>query len=174
MHHSLIIFLLGSICGIWQWLAPPQSIRHAQKPESYVWPESFEGNKLTEIPITAVEQEFSKDFPGEIANFRCGNQQVILRYVTRATRKLHSAADCFRASGYHIGSINIHTDSDKNHWSGCEVSKAGIRFFLRERIVAVDDMNTSWTDVSSWYWHALTKPDHGPWLAITVISKLEN
>ena len=164
--------MLGLTCGIWQWVSPPKSSTQTQQSRSYQWPESFDEYPLTSLPMTAVEREFSKDFPGEIANFRCNHDQVILRYVTRATRKLHPATDCFRASGYHIGNAKIHTDSKGQQWSGCEVSKNGQYFFLRERIVKTHSNDKQWTDASSWYWHALTSPDQGPWLAITVISKL--
>ena len=174
MKHSIIILIIGISCGLWQWFISPQSARQGCESTHVQWPNSFEGESLTSIPMTAVEFEFSKDFPGELANFRCADQQVILRHVTRATRKLHPAADCFRASGYHIGKVKIHTSLDLQHWSGCVVSKAGKKFFLRERIVKVDDHQSAWTDVSSWYWHALTAPKHGPWLAITVISEVND
>ena len=174
MKQSTIILLLGLLCGIWQWLAPPQSYKRTHVTESYHWPQSFEGKTLTALTMTDMEREFGKGFPGEIGNFLCGDQQIIMRYVTRATRKLHPAADCLRASGHHIGEVKIHADMDGNHWAGCEAVKAGQRLFLRERIVEIGNVHAEWSDVSSWYWHALLAPDEGPWLAITVISQVDN
>jgi len=146
MKQSTIILLLGLLCGIWQWLAPPQSYKRTHVTESYHWPQSFEGKTLTALTMTDMEREFGKGFPGEIGNFLCGDQQIIMRYVTRATRKLHPAAEV----------------------------KAGQRLFLRERIVEIGNVHAEWSDVSSWYWHALLAPDEGPWLAITVISQVDN
>ena len=99
-----------------------------------------------------------------------------MRYITRATRKLHPATDCLRASGHHIGEgeVKVHTDTHGHHWSGCEATKSGKRFFLRERIISLNNEDKEWCDVSSWYWSALTEPHQGPWLAITVISRVEN
>jgi len=171
MNHSLIIFLLGISCGILQWVAPPQATASTQQESNYQWPSSFEGKPLTPLPMTAIEREFEKDFPGAIGNFRCGEAQVILRHVTRATRKLHPAADCLRASGHSIDPVKIHTDADGHHWAGCHANKGGKRYFLRERIIQLNDKSAEWTDVSSWYWHAHMTPNSGPWLSITVISQ---
>lgn len=171
MNLTLIIFALGLSCGIWQWLSPPKPIFKKPQLTHYQWPDCFEGQPLTMLPMTVVEHQFAKDFPGQVASFRCDDQQVILRYITRATRKVHPAADCFRASGYHIGDVKIHTDPNQAHWSGCQVSRAGKSFFVRERIVKIGCLSNEWTDASSWYWHALTHSEQGPWLAITVISQ---
>ncbi len=174
MKHSIIIFIIGLICGLSQWLVPEKTHSTEAEDVHFQWPDSFEGKQLSIIPMTAVEYEFSKGFPGALANFRCGNEQVILRHVTRATRKLHPAVDCFRASGYSVGSVKTHTRPDNEHWSGTEVIKGHERFFLRERIIKIGDPTSEWTDVSSWYWHAITAPAHGPWLAITVISRIQD
>lgn len=171
MSHSLIIFLLGINCGVWQWLAPPQTTTSTRQKTHFQWPNSFEGKPLTPLPMTTMEREFGKDFPGAIGNFRCGNAQVILRHVTRATRKLHPAADCLRASGHSIQPVKIHTDAEGHHWAGCHASKGGQKFFLRERIVQIGNESAVWTDVSSWYWHASIAADRGPWLSITVITQ---
>ena len=174
MNQSLAIFLLGLTCGLWQWFAPPQRTQNTDIPNSYQWPESFEGEPLTQVAITDMEHEFSKGFPGEIGNFICHDKQVIMRYVTRATRKLHPATDCLRASGHHIGEVKVHTDTHGHHWSGCKTIKSGEQFFLRERITSINNDDKEWCDVSSWYWSALTEPHQGPWLAVTVISRVEN
>lgn len=171
MKHSLIIFLLGSFCGVFQWLAPEKSAPTKPEQGGYQWPTTFEGVIITPLPMTAMEKEFGKDFPGAIGNFRCGDQQIILRHVTRATRKLHPAAHCLRAAGHSIGPVKIHTDADGHHWSGCYTGKGEKKYFLRERIVQIGGKQAEWTDVSSWHWHALLAPNEGPWLSITVISE---
>lgn len=171
MKQSAVIFLLGLICGVWQWLVVPPRSAASENTSTHPWPQTFEGKALVPLPVTTTEKAFAKGFPGAIGNFRCGEQQVILRYVTRATRQLHPAADCLRASGHHVEHARIYTDADGHQWSGCYASKAGRRFFLRERIVQIDDHSLAWTDVSSWYWHAQTAPHTAPWLAFTVISK---
>lgn len=174
MHRSIIIFLLGLSCGFWQWLQPPVASRHAPTPQQHLtapWPEHFEGQPLVPIPLTAAERAFSKDFPGTIASFRCGDQQVILRQVTRATRKLHPSADCLRASGHRLESVKLHRDVHGRHWAGCHARRGTERYFIRERIIAMENPDEEWTDVSSWFWHAQMAPDTGPWMAITLIRR---
>ncbi|MGE5605927.1 MAG: hypothetical protein ACM3YE_09570, partial [Bacteroidota bacterium] len=53
------------------------------------WPRHFEGKPLNQLPLTNREREFAKDFPGCIGRFTDGNRELIIRWVTRDTRKLH-------------------------------------------------------------------------------------
>ncbi|BDS07686.1 hypothetical protein NT6N_27260 [Oceaniferula spumae] len=168
MSHALTIAILGLAAGVFQWLSPVMTTPNKETADQLPWPETFEGYLLTPLPMTAMEREFQRSFPGQIGNFRSGENQIILRRVTRATRKLHPATDCLKASGHRIGKASLYTDHQGGKWSGCEVSKAGQTFFVRECITSPN--GKIWTDVSSWYWHAMMHPDSGPWLASTIIS----
>ena len=49
-----------------------------------------------------IEERFARRFPGAIARFTDGERVLIVRQVTRPTRQLHPADDCFRAIGYTV------------------------------------------------------------------------
>src|SRR5262245_4519810 len=71
------------------------------------WPGHYEGRALVELPLTAREAAFTQDFPGRVGRFSDGQREIIIRWLGAPTRKLHSAADCFRGSGYAITPIEI-------------------------------------------------------------------
>jgi hypothetical protein len=64
---------------------------------SIEWPTHFRDQPLTQLPLGEVEQRFARRFPGAIARFTDGERVLIVRQVTRPTRQLHPATDCFRA-----------------------------------------------------------------------------
>ena len=66
------------------------------------WPTRYEGRELTEMALTQREAAFVRDFPGRVGRFSDGGREIIIRWVGAPTRRLHSAADCFRGSGYSI------------------------------------------------------------------------
>src|SRR5262245_3744823 len=66
------------------------------------WPTEYEGRALIELPLTQRETAFVQDFPGRVGRFTDGTREIIIRWVGAPTRRLHSAADCFRGSGYAV------------------------------------------------------------------------
>jgi hypothetical protein len=66
------------------------------------WPAQYEGRSLTALPLTPRENSFVRDFPGRVGRFSDGEREIIIRWVDAPTRRLHSAADCFRGIGYSI------------------------------------------------------------------------
>src|SRR5262245_53616499 len=66
------------------------------------WPTHFENRALNQLPLTRSEEVFVRDFPGRVGRFDDGRRQIIVRWVTGATRMLHPAADCFRGIGYTV------------------------------------------------------------------------
>jgi exosortase/archaeosortase family protein len=124
---------------------------------------------LTKIDPTEQEQNFSQHFPGSIAVYQSAGLHLIVRDVSRATRQLHPSADCLRAAGYSIGTAKDFIDANGGHWWHYRIQKEGQRFDVHERIVSSRDQS-SWTDVSAWYWSALRHPLNGPWRAETVIT----
>ena len=131
------------------------------------WPNQFEGKTLTALPMTELEQRFMSDFPGRIGRFTDGEREIVIRWVTEATRKLHPASDCFQGLGYSVKPLALHRDDNGSLWSSFAASKANARLRVYERIHS--ESGESWTDVSSWYWAALG--EDGPWWAITVAEK---
>ena len=168
MNYSIFIFLLGVVFGGIQ-LANPSHATHKKQATSITWLSEFDGEPLIPVDQTDFERSFQRGFPGSIATFRCGEKQIILRHITSASRKLHPSSDCLRASGHHIGPVHIQTDSQNRQWAGCTATKSGTTYLVLERIT--DPNGDTWTDASSWYWHALIHPNKGPWLAQTLIRR---
>ena len=132
------------------------------------WPSEFEGKTLTPLPLTAIEQRFNADFPGKIGRFTDGKRELIVRWVTEGTRKLHPASDCFQGLGYSVKPLAMHRDENGSLWSSFAATKGNERLRVYERIHS--DSGETWTDVSAWYWAALQHGE-GSWWAITIAEK---
>lgn len=131
---------------------------------------TFEGLTLPlePLPSTPMEQAFAATFPGTLGCYGWSGQQVILRRVTTATRRLHPSRDCLRAAGYDTTESIIEAHADGSHWASFTATRGAYRLRVRERIVS-EANDSSWTDPSAWYWDALLHPLNGPWRAETVI-----
>lgn len=135
------------------------------------WPTHFRGRPLTQLATTPVEARFAARFPGAVARFAVdGTDEVLIaRRVTRATRMLHPAADCFRAVGYAVAAARAAIDADGVRWSCFVAARGGTRLRVCERLH--DERGGVWTDVSAWYWSAFA--GGGPWWALTAVTPLE-
>lgn len=133
------------------------------------WPAEFEGRTLTSLPLSERELRFNGGFPGRVARFTDGRREVIIRWVTEATRKLHPASDCFEGVGYNVKPLPLRVDDEGRRWGSFRAEKADETLRVYERIYA--GTGESWTDVSAWYWAALGETAAGPWWAITVAEK---
>jgi len=129
------------------------------------WPTHFEGKPLRQLPLGTREQRFAADFPGHIARFADGEREVVIRWVSRETRMLHPASDCFRGLGYAVTPQPLSVDASGARWGTFVASHGEQRLEVRERIY--DSAGNEWTDVSAWYWAAATGTSRGPWWAIT-------
>lgn len=134
------------------------------------WPTEYEGQKLRPLPLSGSEEEFAKNFPGKIAVFQTDKQTIIFRRVNQATRQLHPAADCYRASGFKITNLPRQTDQAGINWNVLEAQKSTRHLEVRERIY--DDYGHNYTDVSQWYWAAFWSQTKGPWCSITTVTAL--
>jgi hypothetical protein len=132
------------------------------------WPAEFEGKALTQLPLNAIENSFASDFPGRIARFTDGEREVIIRWVTEPTRKLHPSSDCFQGLGYSVKPLAAHRDEHGSLWARFAATKGNERLVVYEQVHA--DSGETWTDVSAWYWSAL-QHDSGSWWAITIAEK---
>jgi hypothetical protein len=130
------------------------------------WPETLDGHVLRPLPLTERELRFGGDFPGQIGRFTDGRREVIIRWVTEATRKLHSASDCFEGIGFSVRPLPLHLDGNGSFWSSFLATRENERLLVRERIYT--DTGERWTDVSSWYWAAARESSTGPWWAVTI------
>ena len=130
------------------------------------WPSHYEGKLLRPLPLSSLEQRFAEDFPGRVGRFSDGKREIVMRWVSRETRKLHPAVDCFRGSGYQVSPLPIDVDPDGVRWGSFLATRGTEKIKVRERIY--DAAGNAWTDVSSWYWAALWEQSQRPWWAITV------
>ena len=139
-----------------------------------VWPTQWKGLDLVPVALTEHEKSFAASFPGSVAVFRTSegpfSKRLILRHVERATRKLHSSADCLRAAGCVLEEGLDETLANGEHWSvWTAVAPGGGSFRVRERLHEEADPGRQWTDVTGWFWSATLGRSEGPWRAVTVI-----
>jgi hypothetical protein len=148
-------------------LVPERSVA-AGGPAFPGWPSTFDGRPLHDRPLLPRERRFAAGFPGKIATFSDGRRTYVVRWVTRATRRLHPAADCFRGAGYTITPRPLLRDAEGRAWSSFSAVRGARRLRVRERVVAAAGGEV-FTDASSWYWAALLGRSEGPWWAWTIV-----
>ena len=130
------------------------------------WPTRFADQTLRPLALSAVEQRFATQFPGAIARFSAGPRLVTLRHVTRPTRKLHPAADCYRGLGYRIEAMHLEQRTEGAGLQRCFIADGhGVRLRVCEYIE--DASGQTFSDNSAWYWAALAGDSPGPWRAVS-------
>ena len=145
--------------------------RRSRQDPSIPWPDLFEGDPLQPVELTEREEYFLRQFPGSLARFVCGEREVILRQVNRASRKLHPSTHCFRASGFSVGKPERRRHNQTGFWLSYRISKEGKSYQVREQVYSVDGVQ-NWAEVESWYWDAFwDRAGEGPWRAVTVIEE---
>jgi hypothetical protein len=148
------------------WLPQPAAVS-SDAPERVDWPTHFRDQPLTQLPLSELEQRFARRFPGAIARFTDGERVLVLRQVTRPTRQLHPASDCFAALGFTVERARPYVDDTGNTWSCFAAERDGTRLRVCERIR--DSEGREWTDTSAWFWAA--QYGGGPWWATTVVER---
>jgi hypothetical protein len=133
------------------------------------WPTQYEGRALTEMALTQREAAFVQDFPGRIGRFTDGRREIIIRWVGAPTRRLHSAADCFRGSGYSITPLPIRKDA-ADAAMGCFRARHRADDMTVCELIR-DERGESWPDVSAWYWNAILGSSAAPWWSFVVAER---
>lgn len=151
-------------------LTAPAPAQPAAAP-STEWPLEWRGQPLQPLASSAVERRFAARFPGRIARFALADRsELVLREVTRPTRMLHPAADCWRGIGWRVRSARLEQDDRTALWRCFEAERDGARVRVCERIV--DAQGQAFTDTSAWFWSASLGRSQGPWQAITRVEGL--
>lgn len=132
------------------------------------FPETFDGETLHERPIDPREAKYVDGFPGKIGTYETASYDLVLRWISSPTRRLHSAVDCYRGLGFEVKPID--TDSD---WASYEATKSdGAKvetITFEERIVDAD--GEVFEDVGAWYWAATFGKSTGPWWNVVRVHK---
>lgn len=161
---GVIIFL---ICSVWAahtaWAARNPVVLEQLFVE---WPHEWDGRTLRPLALSDVEQRFAQGFPGAITRMTDGERMYVLRHVTRATRMLHPAADCYQGLGYTIRNEQLQTDVHNRLWRCFVAVRNGQALQVCERIENANGQ--AYTDSSAWYWSAVGNANTGPWMAITI------
>lgn len=164
------MYLMACLLAAWAPLAQLEPSTGCCMPTFSGWPTHHEGRPLKRLPLTHREERFSLGFPGRIAKFTDGSRTVIVRWVTKETRKLHPASDCFKGIGYAVQPLPIHIDAQGTRWGCFKGTRDANNILVFERIF--EDTGAGWTDVSAWYWAAILRQTRGPWWAVTVVESL--
>ncbi len=160
------LFILATLSAIYVQIGIAKKSQPFVQTNSTEFPKSFEHKQLRELDLTELEEYFMEDFPGIVKRFTDGEKELIIRYVKEATRKLHSPADCFAGNGYQILPLPLKIDKDGNRWSCFSARKSEKNLKVCERIFT--DSGENWTDVSAWYWSALSDANpNGYWSIVT-------
>ena len=157
------------VAALWPLAGRGSVIEHAA-PGVHEWPREIDGAPLRPLALSAVEQRFAQRFPGHIGRFEADGTVWVLRDVTRPTRALHPAADCFRGLGYRIADTRLQFDTQSRLWRCFAAERGDERVRVCERIV--DAQGESFVDASSWFWAATTGHSSGPWRAMTLVEAM--
>jgi hypothetical protein len=130
------------------------------------WPHEYQGEPLRRVAMSEEELRLLTEFPGTVAHFTDGRRDILMRWVTQATRRLHPAEDCYRAWGFDVAPPRIQPDRDGSRWRCFVATRNGVRREVCEQIR--DAEGVYFSDVSAWYWSAMLDRSHGPWLVTTV------
>src|SRR5215470_5597336 len=130
------------------------------------WPTQYEGRQLTEVALTQRESAFVQDFPGRVGRFSDGRREIIIRWIGAPTRRLHSAADCFRGSGYAVTPLPARKDVSGAVMGCFRATLHGTTMTICE--VIRDNRSESWSDVSAWYWDGMLRSSPPPWWSFVV------
>lgn len=162
---TLVVYL--ATCGLAALV--PLLPRPGERPQSapVAFPASFEGRPLHELPLGERDRRFARDFPGRIGLYSDGRRQIVLRYITRATRRVHPIADCLKAVGYAIEPRPARRGPDGTTWSCLSATRKDERLEVCEQLR--DAAGATWPDPSTWYWPALVGASRGPWWSTTIV-----
>ncbi len=133
------------------------------------WPHEFDGKPLTAVKLTDEERRWIGGFPGSVGRFTDGERELLMRWVTQPTRRLHPAEDCYRGWGFEVSPSRVRADRDGSRWRCFTATRDGEPRQVCEQIR--DTEGGFFTDVSSWYWASSFGRSQGPWLSISVAER---
>ena len=172
--HKVLWATLLPLCALWgigQAMAERSAAPRANTSmPSEELPTEWQGAPLRPLALSEVELRFTQHFPGSVARMTDGKQVLVLRTVTKPTRMLHPATDCYRGLGYRIRNEQLEVQADQARWRCFVADRGGRAVRVCERIE--DAQGQGYTDTSAWYWASMAGKSTGPWRAVTVATPL--
>lgn len=162
---------LGLACGVSLITLLPAKTSPNPSPAGFTPITEYRGHAVEEIPLSPYEDAFAKNFPGQLKVYRVGFDTLIVRHITKASRKLHPSYHCLKAEGYTISDPRVEEDDEGRPFLSYHATRNHERFLVSEKIRTIDN-SKQWTEISAWYWSALFNPDCGPWEAETLLTPL--
>ncbi len=140
------------------------------------FPSQLNGYKLDSYALSKSERSFYAAFPGEAKKFRwVGSeyQSIMIRFVPKPSRRLHSAETCYQAHGYNVkalipGTVSISGFGTKMPCNRFLATGSGGTYEISQCIVSLHG-RAQYPDIQSWYWQTrILKKDRGPWVCFTL------
>jgi hypothetical protein len=164
------VFLLTVALASAAPLFPRPSLTGAAGSASFPgWPGEFEGARLERMAPGREDAWFTREFPGRVARFAAGDRQVVVRWVSSPTRRLHPASHCFTGAGYEVTAAPMARGRDGALMSCFTARRGGEALRVCEQLR--DPSGRSWPDVSAWYWHAVMSPTGTSWWSFVVVER---
>jgi len=155
---TLLVVLLPSFIGLFY-----KTEQQVEARQQFTQETRFDDSWLGE---TILERAFNEGgLPARM--YRSDDALVLLREIPRPTRRLHSAEDCFRGAGWKVKTSPLWKDPYERNWRRFQASKNDVHLEVRQRIEGADGW--SGTDVSQWFWSAVSGQTKGPWKAWVIV-----
>ena len=108
---------------------------------------------------------------GRFARFGGESFELFLRWTAESQRALRSVREPFEDDLYVVGPSETVERGDGLRWSCFEAEKGLDRLRICERIH--DEASGSWAEFDEWYDEAVAARTRPPWMAWTLIEKLD-
>lgn len=132
------------------------------------WPEAVAGLPLEPSPPLPVDRDLSL-FPGRFGRFQSGPRHVLLRWLDRPARELHSLRECYRGLGYAIVPEPTEAAFDGGSWSVFRAEREGEALRVYERVE--DGEGRLHPELSRWYWSALFGRSRPPYRSVAIVER---
>lgn len=160
--------LILTVLSLVTWKFTSPAVLHVGNKEELIIPSEYEVMDLVRSEMSELEEEFSKNFPGQIETYYNHEGIVIFRQVYGATRKLHDTSTCLLASGFEVSEETLVEDEKGRMWK-TYVAMNDKEEFIVKSIILETENGGSWSSVGAWFWQALFQKSDVRYLAITEI-----
>jgi len=104
----------------------------------------------------------------QVEHFIEGRQEWTVRPIAEASRQVHPAEECYRATGWQVRPLPMRLDGSQR-WGCFEATRSSERVEVCQTIV--DSAGRSWSDSGSWWWSALWQRNRGPWKEVVMVTR---